>query len=186
MCASTISVRSICTPAARGSTSSSVRPSSEVRAATMKRSATWPSSTKVFAPYRRKPLPSRVALAAIAAGPVFARLVDRQRDHRFGRGDLGQQLGLLRLRAGACERARGEHGGGQKWRRRERASERFADDAGLHRTQAQAAVRLGHQNRAIALVGELAPQRAIETDGVAAVAQFAQMRDRRALGQETP
>ena len=41
-----------------------------------------------------------------------------------------------------------------------------------------------HQNGAIALLGERSPQLAIESNGVAAVAEFPQMRDRRALGQE--
>ena len=70
-------VRSIATPLALGSTRNSVSPSRSpaapaVRAATMKRSATWPSTTSALAPESLKPLPARTACRLVCSGRCLA------------------------------------------------------------------------------------------------------------------
>ena len=55
------------TPAPRGSTRNSERPSG-ARAGTSTTSATWAQGTKRFTPERRQPSPARVAVAAVADG----------------------------------------------------------------------------------------------------------------------
>src|SRR5579871_2943426 len=73
---STITVRSVATPFVLGSTRNSVSPSRSpaepaVRAATIRRSATWPSTTNAFEPFSRKPLPDRAASSFVCSGRCF-------------------------------------------------------------------------------------------------------------------
>ena len=77
LCASTITVRSIATPLALGSTRNSVSPlrspaAPPVRPATIRRSAVWPSTTKALAPLSLKPLPERTACSLVCSGRCFA------------------------------------------------------------------------------------------------------------------
>ena len=65
-----MTVRSIATPAVFGSTRNRLSPFS-VRAATIRASATWPSSTKPLAPFSLNPLPDRSATVAIRDGACF-------------------------------------------------------------------------------------------------------------------
>ena len=63
-------------PFALGSTRNSVSPSRSpaapaVRAATIKRSATWPSTTKALSPLSLKPLPERTACIFVMSGRCF-------------------------------------------------------------------------------------------------------------------
>ena len=77
LCASTIAVRSTASPLVLGSTRNSVSPlrspaEPPVRAATIRRSAVWPSTTKAFAPVSLKPLPERTACNLVCSGRCFA------------------------------------------------------------------------------------------------------------------
>src|SRR5258708_10408207 len=74
---STIAVRSVAMPFALGSTRNSVSPldspaAPAVRAATIKRSATCPSTTKALSPESLKPLPERTACMFVMSGRCFA------------------------------------------------------------------------------------------------------------------
>ena len=77
LCESTIAVRSTAMPLALGSTKNSVSPlrspaAPPVRAATIRRSAVWPSTTKALAPLSLKPLPERTACNLICSGRCLA------------------------------------------------------------------------------------------------------------------
>src|SRR5712672_412304 len=77
LCESTIAVRSVSMPLLLGSTRNSVSPSRSpaapaVRAATINRSAVWPSTTKALAPLSLKPLPARTAAILVCSGRCLA------------------------------------------------------------------------------------------------------------------
>ena len=74
---STMMVRSVAMPLLLGSTRNKVRPllspaAPALRAATIRRSATWPSTTSAFEPESLKPLPERTALSAVCSGRCLA------------------------------------------------------------------------------------------------------------------
>ena len=132
LCASTMTVRSTSTPLALASTRNSVRPSVSpgapaLRAATINRSATLPSTTKHLSPVSAKPLPLRSALSAVALGACFVRSSTASARRRSPAASFGKSSRVAGAVAVAQKRRGAEQRRRQKRRRRQIAADLLHD-----------------------------------------------------------
>ena len=164
LCASTIAVRSVATPFVLGSTRNSVSPSRSpaapaLRAATIRRSAVWPSTTKALSPESLKPLPERTACSLVMQRAMFWRLrrspARPAASHRdiFGRYcDFCASLPPRDSADAASTRCR------QIRRRHQGAADLLHHDAGLDAAEPAAAERFRHQQAGKSHLGKGLPQ----------------------------
>ena len=178
LCASTMTVRSVAMPLALGSTRNSVSPSRSpaapaLRAATIRRSATWPSTTSALAPLSLKPLPERTACMLVCSGRCLAPSSTASAASSEPVGDLRQILGLLRGAAAARQRGRRQHRGRQERRRHQGAADLLHHHAGLDTAEPAAAELFRHQQAGKSHLGKRLPELAGKAGRVLAVAQAA-------------
>ena len=111
-------------------------------------------------------------------------LIDRERADDRSVGDLRQILALLRLAAGARKRRRREHRGCQERRRHQRVADLLGDNPGLDAAERGAAELFRHQQAGKAHLAESLPEVAGEAVLVLGIAQRAEMRHRRLVGDQ--
>ena len=176
-------------PLALGSTRNSVSPSRSpaapaVRAATISRSAVWPSTTKALSPFSLNPLPERTACILVCSGRCLAPSSIASAASSEPSAYLRQVLGFLRGAAAARQRGRRQHGGRKKRRRHQGAADFLHHHAGLDAAEPAAAEILRHQQAGKSHLGERLPQVAGKPGRVLGVAQLPQMRHRRLVADE--
>ena len=108
---------------------------------------------------------------------VFGPFVDRQRQYRLARSNLGQPS-LLSLATRVLQHAGRQDGTAQKGRGRQGAAKALGDHARLDGTEARAAMLFVDDHTGKAHLAKGLPQIARNAVGIAAVSQLAQMFDR--------
>ena len=125
-------------PAASPSTVKRLTPA-PVRAATMIRSAVWPSSTNIFVPLSTQPSPVLRGLHGDAAlVPLAGRLGEGERGDRLAGGDAGQEVLLGGVVTAVQQRVGGEHDGREVGGAEQRPAHLLEHDAELDEAVARA------------------------------------------------